>query len=81
MATIDTLSPEQLSTEQQIAQYKQITTQIYSMNNIITELRKKKKFLEKSIYNSCNHEWKRDLFDTGPYSSVTYICSKCKLYK
>jgi len=81
MATNDTLSPEQLSPEQQIAQYKQITIQIYSMYSRINELKTKKNILEKKIYNSCKHEWERDLFDNGPYSSLTYICSKCNLYK
>lgn len=86
MATNDTLSPEQLSPEQltleqQIAQYKQINIQIYSMYNRINEFRNRKKILEKIIYTSCKHEWERDLFDTGLYSSMTYICSKCDLYR
>ena len=75
------MSEETRDLNEMIVRYKNIDIEIYRLYNKITEYRKQKNVLEKQIYNMCEHVWERDVFDTGPYSSTTYICSKCNLYK
>ena len=54
---------------------------IYEKHKEIRILEQRNKVISKQLYKVCEHNWERDYVDMGPYSSIEYICVKCKLYK
>lgn len=64
-----------------VEQYNQNKDKIYKCLKEIDSLREKNQKLEKEIYKKCDHIWDREYDDAGPYSSITYYCRKCSLYR
>lgn len=64
-----------------IEEYKKNKDDIYYHFRTIDVLREKNKVLEREIYKNCEHSWERDYDDAGPYSSTSFFCKKCTLYR
>ena len=64
-----------------IEEYKKNKDDIYYHLRMIDVLRAKNKMLEREIYKKCEHSWERDYDDAGPYSSTSFFCKKCSLYR
>lgn len=71
-----------METENNLIQLRdQLMKQKWIHYNKFKELEVNITNLEKKIYKNCNHEWKEDDTDYGPYSKRVYICKFCNLYR